>query len=872
MILNETKLAPEITIKIKNFQILRRDRTVHGGGVAILIRNSLPYKKVESDNRISIENICIQLNTNIFVAAVYNQPRNAFSADDIQMLTRLGNKVLIVGDLNARHYTWLNHITNVNGRTLYNFSLNNNIIIQHTAQPTHYPGNGMTPTFIDLVINKNVSDITDPISIPELSSDHNPIMFKLLHQNKNPDQKIITSYKDTNWTLLRQALNEKIQINNKIYSNDQIDMELDNLTSNIQTTVNEFTKKIKINSNRIEVTDEIQELIKHKNRMRKEYQQQFNNQNLKRYINQLSRLIKNKIRQCLNEKWGKTLEEIKPAERTLWRISKSFRKTNSQIPTLKKNDVTYMTDKEKANVISETLHTIQRNDERSTIEEQVITTVNENLQKAFDRKTVKLTNPTEIRDIIKKLPNHKAPGIDLIDNKILKNLPRKAIVQLMYVINAVLLTGYYPNKWKTAVVTPIPKPGKDLSDPINYRPISLLSSLSKICEKIILARIVEFNNKNKILIDEQFGFRSGHSTSLQIARIAHAITTKFNTDSVTSMTLLDIEKAFDTVWIDGIIYKLIRSNFPLYLIQLISSYLRLRSFKVRINNSLSDTRTTEAGVPQGSVLGPVIFLFFINDMPKFAKTTLAIYADDTSILAHSFNAQVATKQAQIHLELILEFTRKWKIKINQGKTEHIIFARKFTNLKIFEPLKVNETRIKPAEKYVKYLGVLLDKRLSFAPHIKNLVLKGHKAIRLLYPLLNRNSKLSTKNKKLLYTAVIRPTITYAAPVWCSASKTSLGKIQRIQNKCLRLVLNADRYTRVTDLHNQAEIETIADFTHRISKAFYSHHIKKSALTKSMTDPELINSFPNYKHKFLFHKLQLLTWNTTSSNIDGGCVS
>lgn len=615
------------------------------------------------------------------MVAVYNQPRNNFVADDLHRLTRLGNKVLIIGDLNARHQTWNNHINNNNGRTLYNFSLNNNLIIQHTTQPTHFPGNGMTPTYIDLILNKNVTNITDPLSIPELSSDHNPIKFKIFDQHKNSNRKIITSYKDTNWPLLRQELNEKIQINNKIDSTDKIDTEVEKLTTTIQKIKNKFTNKIQINTNKLELTEEIRELIKHKNNMRKLYQQQYCNQNLKTYINQISRIVRNKLKQMLNDKWGKTLEDIKPNDRALWRISKALRKTQQQIPTLTKNDKTYMTDKEKADVIGETLQNIQRNEARSIIEEEVLRTVNGHLQTPIDCSKVKLTKPNEIVEIIKKLPNQKAPGIDEIDNKMIKNLPKKAIVQLMYIINAILLLGHYPQQWKMAIVAPIPKPNKDLSDPINYRPISLLNSLSKICEQVILRRILDYSTRNKILLDEQFGFRRGHSTSMQVARIAHEIISHFNKGNVTSMALLDIEKAFDTVWIDGIIFKLIGSKFPIYIIRLISGYLGAVSFKVRINNSLSEIQTTEAGVPQGSVLGPVLFSFFINDIPKFAKTSLAIYADDTSIFAHSFNAQVATKQTQIHLDQILAYTRKWKIKINNNKTEHIIFTKKFTNTK-----------------------------------------------------------------------------------------------------------------------------------------------------------------------------------------------
>lgn len=310
--------------------------------------------------------------------------------------------------------------------------------------------------------------------------------------------------------------------------------------------------------------------------------------------------------------------------------------------------MSYLTDKEKSDIISETLENIQQNNEKSRIENLVINSVQDFLKTPFDHRNIELTSPKEVETIIKELPNNKAPGPDQIDNKLLKNLPKKTLVQLMYIINGILKTGHYPINWKTSLIIPIPKPGKDLANPINYRPISLLNSLSKVTEKVILNRVKAFDRREKIMIEKQFGFRSGHNTSLQVARIANSVIANYNNDNVTSMAILDIEKAFDTVWIDGIVYKLIDYKFPGYLIHLVNNYLRDRRFQVKISEAISDLRYSRAGVPQGSVLGPVLFSYFINDVPKFPRTNLAIYADDTAVYAHSFNAQVATKQCQIH--------------------------------------------------------------------------------------------------------------------------------------------------------------------------------------------------------------------------------
>lgn len=206
---------------------------------------------------------------------------------------------------------------------------------------------------------------------------------------------------------------------------------------------------------------------------------------------------------------------------------------------------------------------------------------------------------------------------------------------------------------------------------------------------------------------------------MQVARICSDAISGFNNSKTTVMACLDIEKAFDTVWIKGLVYKLIVMNYPKNLIKLILSYLSNRKFQVQINQHKSENKNTTAGVPQGSVLGPKLFTYYINDIPRFEKTKIAIFADDTAVYAQSFSAEVANKQVQIHIDMLTKFFDTWKIKINNTKTEEIILTRKFTNIKIFNNLRVNGHQIKPIS-VVKYLGVNLDSRLNFKQHISKL--------------------------------------------------------------------------------------------------------------------------------------------------------
>lgn len=194
------------------------------------------------------------------------------------------------------------------------------------------------------------------------------------------------------------------------------------------------------------------------------------------------------------------------------------------------------------------------------------------------------------------------------------------------------------------------------------------------------------------------------------------------------MLLLDIEKAFDTVWHKGLIAKLFLLNIPLYSVKLILCYLNKRSFKVKINKSYSTTQYIVAGVPQGSILGPTLFLYFINDLPILDKTLTALFADDTGILGVSRNKRLAIEKIQNTLDNFLEFFEQWKIKVNASETELIIFSRR-NKLKKSErgkdlTIEINNEIINPQNE-AKYLGMFLDKKLNFNKHISTACKKAY---------------------------------------------------------------------------------------------------------------------------------------------------
>ncbi|GBO27381.1 RNA-directed DNA polymerase from mobile element jockey [Araneus ventricosus] len=376
--------------------------------------------------------------------------------------------------------------------------------------------------------------------------------------------------------------------------------------------------------------------------------------------------------------------------------------------------------------------------------------------------------------------------------------------------------GFFPTRSKTATVIPILKPGKDPTDPVSYRPISLLPSISKIAEHLILSRLNDHLEENNILIPEQFGFRKKLSTTHQLLRVTEFIQEGLNNKQKRGAVLLDIQKAFDRVWQDGLIHKLINYNTPHYLIKIFHSYLTNRNFAVKVNNELSQNKTINAGIAQGSKIGPVLFALFINDIPKQFNTILSIFADDTAILARNKNHNYVQIALNRHLKTLEDWFTKWKIQINADKTEAVMFS----NAIIPPPIKIYNQNI-PWSQQCKYLGVILDKRLTWKPHCLHIKKKFRDISKKFYPLIARNSKMNRNNKLLIYTAYLRPVLSYACPVWGYAAKSVIKILETEQNLLIRKICNARWFMLNRDLYRSLNYPTFKTFIKKLSSNFYN---------------------------------------------------
>jgi len=276
-----------------------------------------------------------------------------------------------------------------------------------------------------------------------------------------------------------------------------------------------------------------------------------------------------------------------------------------------------------------------------------------------------IAEPCEVIKIIKE--QLQSPGCDLITPKMLIELPLCAVGTICQLFNAMTRLGCCPKRWKKSIIIMVPKPEKDHTLTSSYRPISLLSFLSKLFEKCLRTRNIPYFRRHNSISAHQFGFREKHGTIEQVNRITSEIRSAFENREYCTAVFLDESQAFDGL-------TAIKIMLPNNTHKLLKSYLYNRVFAVLCNSSMSDEHNIEAGVPQGSVLGPTLYLLYTSDILTSGQLTMSTFADDTAILSRSKCPQQASAQLAAHLDVVEKWDSDWRIKVNEQKCKQVAFT------------------------------------------------------------------------------------------------------------------------------------------------------------------------------------------------------
>lgn len=463
--------------------------------------------------------------------------------------------------------------------------------------------------------------------------------------------------------------------------------------------------------------------------------------------------------------------------------------------------------------------------------------------------------------IISRLPNKCSAGLDGIPHIIIKHLPHRYRNYLVIILNNMLNNKYFPRAWKCAKILPVLKPGKNPHELTSCCPISLTCNFSKLLEIIIDNSIETYCKKNNIIPETQFGFQRKLSTCHAINTALTIINKHLNENEVVGACFIDIEKAFDSAWIDGLIFLLIQLKFPIFLIHMIYDMITNKTFKIWDGELITTIIfLILEGLHQGTVTSPklfnistrVVLLLFTNET-ALKKYTIA-FADDLKIMVAHKNPLTVQKNLEKMLHEVNQFYHNWNLRINPGKCETIFYHRPrlsltktkrkgLTNFSItFRNLENNTTQDIAHKKTFKYLGVHLDHLLRMNKHV-NIQLEKAKACLRKYSRLMHCSSLQPRAKIILYMLLRRPILTYAAPVWWNISASLMEKLRMFERKCLRTALflhrcpNSKKSISNKIIYKIANIPRIDNFIIKLTRNYLAQ-LKNidNKTVKSVTGP------------------------------------
>ena len=408
-------------------------------------------------------------------------------------------------------------------------------------------------------------------------------------------------------------------------------------------------------------------------------------------------------------------------------------------------------------------------------------------------------------ELLRKVNVSKSSGMTNLSARLVKDALVALSKEFTFLLNRSLELGQFPDAWKMATVTPIPKSG-DLTQISNYRPISLLPLPGKIMEKIIHKQLMDFIEVNDILSDSQYGFRKERSTVQAVHNLTEEINIAFNKSLFSVAIYIDFKKAFDCVQYPVLLQKLKNIDLSITALNWLESYLDNRQQRTVVNGKYSSYSLITQGVPQGSILGPLLYIIYANDIAtKITKSKSIFYADDTVLFTHGKNIDEIEKSLQIDLDSLNSWCSDNGLFINSKKTKYMVFGSKSKLADARDlSLTIENTNLERAVNYT-YLGITLDEQLNYEQHAGNTIRRVSDKI---YQLRKLRSFLNNKAALLVYKNMILPILEYGDVFFSSTILKTRKKLQTLQNQGLKCALNKDRLFNTNLLHSEAKLQKL----------------------------------------------------------------
>ena len=510
--------------------------------------------------------------------------------------------------------------------------------------------------------------------------------------------------------------------------------------------------------------------IKKKHRAWKRFMNSRESKDYKSFCS-LRNQVKQMTRKARIEYEKEIAADAKKNPKKFWNFTKSQTKTREGIANLKVNETTTTSDEEKADFLLNQFTSVFTNEPAGEIPA---------FDKDIEHEVTKVKITTEmVEKRLKNLNISKSSGPDGLHPRVLSELSDIIAPPLTNIFNASLEQKSIPDDWKMAIVSPIYKKGSK-QKPENYRPVSLTCIASKIMESFIRDHIIAHMKINNLLSKKQFGFLHGRSTVLQLLKVLdNWVDILDKPKSKIDNIYMDFQKAFDKVPHQRLLSKLAGYGFTGEIRDWVQAFLSNRKHRVCVNGKLSPTADVTSGIPQGSVLGPVLFVLYINDLPEEVQNEVFLFADDTKVYSQITDATDA-ENLQSDLKKLQDWSEKWLLPFHPDKCKVLHLGAK--SEEEFE-YTMGETTLEETT-CEKDLGVNIDNRLTFSNHINAQVNKANSIM----GIIRRSFRhLTAQTFTILFKSLVRPHLEYAAPVWNPHLKKEIKKIERVQRRATKQV-------------------------------------------------------------------------------------
>jgi Reverse transcriptase (RNA-dependent DNA polymerase)/Endonuclease-reverse transcriptase len=542
----------------------------------------------------------------------------------------------------------------------------------------------------------------------------------------------------------------------------------------------------------------------------------------------LANLLKKELRRVSTANWRRFVSEFTASPSGLWTLARWSRRNagkpqaDPHLPALRRttNEPLVEDNCQKAQILSEKFFpNTGQADLSDTIGSVPI------------ERTVPISNQVskeELEDIIRKLPNEKAPGPDGIPNEVLKLIAPVISKDFAQAISNCLAGGSLPLKYKESTTVVLRKDGKkDYSLPSSYRPIALENTLAKVIEKILADRISSTAEEHALLPWNQMGARKQRSTLSAVGLLTSCVQTawKARPGCVVSMLSLDLAGAFDNVSHERLLWILERKGFPKWLIQVISSFLTGRRTRIAFTGYESEWIQTQTGIPQGSPLSPILFLFFISELlaefQRVSSDTLGFgFVDDTNLITWGDTAQDNCQRLTNAHDKCTAWAKRHGAIFAPDKYQLMHFTRKrrHPSEDLASTVRIDGHPAELEKTAMRVLGIWVDPKLQWKEHVQKATSKGNAAYSALSRITASTWGPSMQRSRLIYSAVVRPTMLYGSQVWSIQGNgellpnTTIKPLQKAQNQCLRKITGGYKRTPTAALEREAMIPPIALYT------------------------------------------------------------